>query len=84
MRVNLSFNEKNEKENKIIEFLETKLNATAYIKEMLYQLSIGNDITNYINNLNERGHNNNSISSVQHKVKEEEFEEILNLESVPL
>ncbi|MCF0163173.1 MAG: hypothetical protein HUJ88_11440 [Fusobacterium necrophorum] len=86
MRVNLSFNEKNEKENRIIEFLETKLNATAYIKEMLYQMSFGNEISNNINNLSERGNNYNCINPIPPEDTEikEEYEEILNIESVPL
>ena len=85
MRVNLSFNEKNEKENQIVRFLETKLNATAYIKEMLYQLSTGNEISYNINNLKEKGNNYNSIDTIpSNNIEKEEYEQILGVESIPL
>ena len=41
MRVNLSLNKNNSKDERIIKFLESKYNASAYIKEVLYQLSYG-------------------------------------------
>lgn len=36
MRVNLSLNKNNSKDERIIKFLESKYNASAYIKEVLY------------------------------------------------
>lgn len=41
MRINLSLNENNSKDKKIIDFLESRYNASAYIKEVLYQLASG-------------------------------------------
>ena len=37
MRLFFSLNPKKEKENDLINFLDSKLNAAAYIKEILYQ-----------------------------------------------
>ena len=48
MRVNLSLNENNSKDKKIIDFLESKYNSCAYIKEILYQLANDNDEVNII------------------------------------
>ena len=39
MRVNLSLNESNSKDRKIIDFLASRYNSSAYIKEVLYQLA---------------------------------------------
>ncbi|MGL5151238.1 MAG: hypothetical protein ACRC7N_11770 [Clostridium sp.] len=44
MRVNIYLNENNDKDSKIIEFLESKYNNQAYIKELLYQLASGYNI----------------------------------------
>lgn len=37
MRLNIYLNEKNSKEKLIIDFLDSKLNKSAFIKELLYE-----------------------------------------------
>lgn len=44
MRVNFTLNENNNKDKAIIDFLERKYNATYYIKNLLYDVALGNSI----------------------------------------
>ncbi|MGL5151791.1 MAG: hypothetical protein ACRC7N_14590 [Clostridium sp.] len=74
MRVNIYLNEKNLNDKKIIEFLETKYNSSAYIKELLFALSTGSGIEILTPGTN-----------VKDEVKEEEvYEKIIGLNDVDL
>ena len=81
MRVNLSLNENNSKDKKIIGFLESKYNSCAYIKEILYQLANDNDEVNIL--LSNR--NKNFETTKQFKEEpEESFDEIIGVEGIEL
>lgn len=81
MRVNLSLNENNSKDKKIIDFLESKYNSCAYIKEILYQLANDNDEVNIL--LSNR--NKNFETTKQFKEEpEESFDEIMGVEGIEL
>ena len=81
MRVNLSLNENNSKDKKIIDFLESKYNSCAYIKEILYQLANDNDEANIL--LSNR--NKNFETTKQFKEEpEESFDEIIGVEGIEL
>ena len=81
MRVNLSLNENNSKDKKIIDFLESKYNACAYIKEILYQLANDNDEVNIL--LSNR--NKKFETTKQFKEEpEESFDEIIGVEGIEL
>ena len=81
MRVNLSLNENNSKDKKIIDFLESKYNSCAYIKEILYQLANDNDEVNILlSNINK-----NFETTKQFKEEPEEaFDEIIGVEGIEL
>lgn len=85
MRVNLSLNESNSKDRKIIDFLESRYNSSAYIKEVLYQLAtdgfpgVGVIVANALLD------NGRGISTGIHPTKEEEtFDEIIGVEGIDL
>lgn len=85
MRVNLSLNESNSKDRKIIDFLESRYNSSAYIKEVLYQLAtdgfpgVGVTVENALLD------NGRGISTGIHPTKEEEtFDEIIGVEGIDL
>ena len=81
MRVNLSLNENNFKDKEIIDFLESKYNSCAYIKEILYQLANDNDEVNIL--LSNR--NKNFETTKQFKEEpEESFDEIIGVEGIEL
>ena len=81
MRVNLSLNENNFKDKKIIDFLESNYNSCAYIKEILYQLANDNDEVNIL--LSNR--NKNFETTKQFKEEpEESFDEIIGVEGIEL
>ena len=81
MRVNLSLNENNSKDKKIIDFLESKYNSCAYIKEILYQLANDNDEVNIL--LSNR--NKSFETTKQFKEEpEESFDEIIRVEGIEL
>lgn len=81
MRVNLSLNENNSKDKKIIDFLESKYNSCDYIKEILYQLANDNDEVNIL--LSNR--NKNFETTKQFKEEpEESFDEIIGVEGIEL
>ena len=81
MRVNLSLNENNSKDKKIIDFLVSKYNSCAYIKEILYQLANDNDEVNIL--LSNR--NKNFETTKQFKEEpEESFDEIIGVEGIEL
>ena len=44
MRVNFTLNKENNKDKVIIDFLESKYNTTYYIKNLLYDMALGNSI----------------------------------------
>lgn len=46
MRVNFTLNENNNKDKAIIDFLKSKYNATYYLKNLLYDLALGNNVLN--------------------------------------
>lgn len=80
MRISLSLNPKNDKDKKIIDFLESRYNSAGYIKEVLYQLALGNGFgaeTKIINT---------TPIQIEEDPKEEieDFEEIIGLENIPL
>lgn len=85
MRVNLSLNESNSKDGKIIDFLASRYNSSAYIKEVLYQLAtdgfhgVGATVANALLD------NGRGISTGIHPTKEEEtFDEIIGVEGIDL
>lgn len=75
MRINLTFNDTNERDKTIIDFLNTRYSASAYIKELLYQVAKGNDIP--INN-------NPAITNKITEKPKEDFEEIAGLDDIDL
>ena len=75
MRINLTFNDTNERDKTIIDFLNTRYSASAYIKELLYQVSKGNNIP--INN-------NPAINNKTTEKSKEEYEELENLNDIDL
>lgn len=68
MRVNFTLNEDNNKDKVIIDFLESKYNTTYYIKNLLYDMALGNSIP---------------ITQTTEKPKED-FEEIAGLDDIDL
>lgn len=68
MRVNFTLNEDNNKDKVIIDFLESKYNTTYYIKNLLYDMALGNSIP---------------ITQATEKPKED-FEEIAGLDDIDL
>lgn len=80
MRLNIYLNEKNPKEKQVIDFLESKLNKSAFIKELLYQES--NKI-NFIENVPYKEMNLKLVDTLKTPTKlEEEYEEILALDDI--
>ena len=71
MRVNFTLNENNNKDKVIIDFLENKYNATYYIKNLLYDMALGNSIP---------------IIPIQQGIvnQEQEYDEIENLNDIDL
>ena len=45
MRVNLTLNDTNKRDKTIIDFLNSRYSASGYIKELLYQVAKGNNIS---------------------------------------
>ncbi|WP_300891586.1 hypothetical protein [uncultured Clostridium sp.] len=87
MRVNLNLNESNSKDKKIINFLESKYNSSAYIKEVLYQLATGgfHGIGDTVANTSLD--NSSGIPADIHPIKEETeeaFDEILGVDGIEL
>lgn len=68
MRVNFTLNEDNNKDKVIIDFLESKYNTTYYIKNLLYDMALGNSTP---------------ITQTNEKPKED-FEEIAGLDDIDL
>lgn len=75
MRINVYLNEENEKDKKIIKYLESKYNSQAYIKEMLF--SLANEV-NLIETKIEKYNDKDSIENI------EVFEEIKGIDSIEL
>lgn len=88
MRVNLNLNESNSKDKKIINFLESKYNSSAYIKEVLYQLAIGGFHGIGTTVANTSLDNSSGIPTGIHPTKEElseeTFDEILGVDGIEL
>lgn len=70
MRVNFTLNENNNKDKVIIDFLEKKYNATYYIKNLLYDVALGNSIP--------------IIPGQATEKPKEDFEEITGLDNIDL
>lgn len=77
MRVNLSLNKNNSKDERIIKFLESKYNESAYIKEVLYQLSYGG-IQEFGVSIGNRTDSSKEITGVE----EEVFDEIIGVDEI--
>ncbi len=73
MRVNFTLNEDNIKDKAIIDFLESKYNATYYIKNLLYDMALGNSIPIIP-----------IQTTINQEQKQEEYEEIENLNDIDL
>ena len=87
MRVNLSLNENNSKDKKIIDFLESRYNSSAYIKEVLYQLACGGIHGVGATVVNALLDNGRGIPIGIHPTKEEAeetFDEIIGVEGIDL
>ena len=71
MRVNFTLNKENNKDKVIIDFLENKYNTTYYIKNLLYDMALGNSIP---------------IIPIKQGIvyQEQEYEEIENLNEIDL
>ncbi|MBS6600639.1 MAG: hypothetical protein KH333_06435 [Clostridium sp.] len=76
MRVNLTLNDTNKRDKTIIDFLNSRYSASGYIKELLYQVAKGNNIS-FISNLE-------STNKIAKKPKKEDFEEIEGLNDIDL
>ena len=76
MRVNLTLNDTNKRDKTIIDFLNSRYSASGYIKELLYQVAKGNNIS-FISNLE-------STNKLAKKPKKEDFEEIEGLNDIDL
>lgn len=76
MRVNLTLNDTNKRDKTIIDFLNSMYSASGYIKELLYQVAKGNNIS-FISNLE-------STNKIAKKPKKEDFEEIEGLNDIDL
>lgn len=76
MRVNLTLNDTNKRDKTIIDFLNSRYSASGYIKELLYQVAKGNNIS-FISNLE-------STNKIAEKPKKEDFEEIEGLNDIDL
>lgn len=74
MRVNFTLNENNSKDKAIIDFLERKYNATYYIKNLLYDVALGNSIPIIPT----------QITVNQEQELKQEYEEIENLNDIDL
>lgn len=68
MRVNFTLNKENNKDKVIIDFLESKYNTTYYIKNLLYDMALGNSISIPIQTTNQG----------------QDYEEIENLNDIEL
>lgn len=75
MRINVYLNEENEKDEKIIKYLESKYNSQAYIKEMLFSLA---NKVNLIETKIEKYNDKDSIENI------EVFEEIKGIDNIDL
>ena len=73
MRVNFTLNEDNIKDKAIIDFLESKYNATYYIKNLLYDMASGKSIPIIP-----------IQTTINQELKQEEYEEIENLNDIDL
>ena len=76
MRVNLTLNDTNKRDKTIIDFLNSRYSASGYIKELLYQVAKGNNIS-FISNLE-------STNKIAKKPKKEDFEEMEGLNDIDL
>ena len=76
MRVNLTLNDTNKRDKTIIDFQNSRYSASGYIKELLYQVAKGNNIS-FISNLE-------STNKIAKKPKKEDFEEIEGLNDIDL
>ena len=76
MRVNLTLNDTNKRDKTIIDFLNSRYSESGYIKELLYQVAKGNNIS-FISNLE-------STNKIAKKPKKEDFEEIEGLNDIDL
>ena len=76
MRVNLTLNDTNKRDKTIIDFLNSRYSASGYIKELLYQVAKGNNIS-FISNLE-------STNKIAKKPTKEDFEEIEGLNDIDL
>lgn len=87
MRVNLSLNENNSKDKKIIDFLESRYNSSAYIKEVMYQLASGGLHGVGATVVNALLDNGRGIPTGIHPTKEEAeetFDEIIGVEGIDI
>lgn len=73
MRINLTLNDNNERDKTIIDFLNTRYSACSYIKELLYQVAKGNNISFFSNS-----------EPIQQITVNQEYEEIENLNDIDL
>ena len=72
-RVNFYLNPDNIKDNMIIQYLNQKYSATDYIKEILYSLANGTEITSIVSNIEFK-------ESINRKEEYEEIEELDDIE----
>ncbi len=87
MRINLNLNENNSKDKKIIDFLESRYNSSAYIKEVLYQLISGGLHRVEDTVVNVLLDHSRGIPEGIHPIKEEteeDFDEILGVDGIDL
>lgn len=77
MRLNIYLNEKNSKEKLIIDFLDSKLNKSAFIKELLYEKAHKIKDLNNLDNYKKVEH-----GKTETNVNNNEYEEILSLEDI--
>lgn len=87
MRINLSLNENNSKDKKIIDFLESRYNASAYIKEVLYQLASGgfHGVGATVNVIdNGRGIPAGIHPDIEELDNEETFDEIIGFDNIDI
>lgn len=79
MRINLTLNDNNERDKTIIDFLNTRYSACSYIKELLYQVAKGNNISFFSNSEPIQ-----QITVNQEQEPKQEYEEIENLNDIDL
>lgn len=85
MRISVNLNENNEKDKVIIEFLEKKYSSVGFIKETMYTLAIGEDITPGVNIIKPKDLKHKEITKeVVLDEEVEEFEEIEDLDQIEL